>query len=216
MQNKTFAQIVGSQNYTISINGYPMNINNTNELLGNLYGVYGIKTGFTNGANRCLVTCCKRNDMDIICVVLGADTKSFRTKDSIKLIEYTFKNFKPVNVQDLINDEFNTWKKSNENTFNIIKGLSNDINLKVSEIQNPIIPIFTDDISKLKVEIECERTLIAPININYDIGDININVDGKIIEKYDILTQDSINKKSVFDYLFLFIKNYNTYFQNII
>ena len=216
MQNKTFAQIVGSQNYTISINGYPMNINNTNELLGNLYGVYGIKTGFTNGANRCLVTCCKRNDMDIICVVLGADTKSFRTKDSIKLIEYTFKNFKPVNVQDLINDEFNTWKESNENTFDIIKGLSNDINLKVSEIQNPIIPIFTDDISKLKVEIECERTLIAPININYDIGDININIDGKIIEKYDILTQDSISKKSVFDYLFLFIKNYNTYFQNII
>ena len=67
---------------------------------GNLEGIYGIKTGFTNGANRCLVTACKRNDMDIICVVLGADTKNYRTKDSIKLIEYTFKNFKPVNIKE--------------------------------------------------------------------------------------------------------------------
>lgn len=74
LKNKTFLQIVGTYNYTISINGHPKSLTNTNELLGNLNGVYGIKTGFTNGANRCLVTACKRNDMDIICVVLGCDT----------------------------------------------------------------------------------------------------------------------------------------------
>ena len=100
LKNKTFLQIVGTYNYTISINGYPKSLTNTNELLGNLNGVYGIKTGFTNGANRCLVTACKRNDMDIICVVLGCDTKKFRTSDSIKLIEYTFSNFEYVNIQE--------------------------------------------------------------------------------------------------------------------
>ena len=30
--------------------------------------------------------------MDIICVVLGADTKNFRTQDSVKLINYIFDN----------------------------------------------------------------------------------------------------------------------------
>lgn len=70
LKNKTFSQIVGTKNYTVTINGYPKALSNTNELLGSLNGVYGIKTGFTNGANRCLVTSCKRNDMDIICVVL--------------------------------------------------------------------------------------------------------------------------------------------------
>ena len=70
LKNKTFSQIVGTKNYTVTINGYPKTLSNTNELLGNLNGVYGIKTGFTNGANRCLVTSCKRNEMDIICVVL--------------------------------------------------------------------------------------------------------------------------------------------------
>ena len=70
LKNSIFSKIVGTKNYSITINGYPKTISNTNELLGNLNGVYGIKTGFTNGANRCLVTACKRGNMDIICVVL--------------------------------------------------------------------------------------------------------------------------------------------------
>ena len=90
LKNETFKKIVSTKNYSITINGFPKELSNTNELLGNLEGVYGIKTGFTNGANRCLVSACKRNDMDIICVVLGADTKKFRTTDSIKLINYVF------------------------------------------------------------------------------------------------------------------------------
>ena len=106
MKNKTFAQIVNTIEFTVTINGYPKTIRNTNELLGNINGVYGIKTGFTNGANRCLVSCCKRNNLDIICVVLGADTKNFRTRDSIKLIEYTFKNYELTNIEEIMKKEF--------------------------------------------------------------------------------------------------------------
>ena len=60
LNNKTFSQIVGTKTFTITINGYPKELLNTNELLGNFDGVYGVKTGFTNGANRCLVTACER------------------------------------------------------------------------------------------------------------------------------------------------------------
>ena len=101
LNNPTFAKIVGTKNYTITINGSPKDLSNTNELLGNMEGVYGIKTGFTNGANRCLVTACKKNNMDIICVVLGADTKKFRTIDSIKLINYVFNNFVVYDLESL-------------------------------------------------------------------------------------------------------------------
>ena len=127
LTNKTFSQIVGTKDYTITINGYPKQLNNTNELLGNLDGVYGIKTGFTNGANRCLVTACKRNNMDIICVVLGADTKKFRTQDSIKLINYIFNNFTPINIEEIINNNFESWKSKNLNKIIINKGIYNNI-----------------------------------------------------------------------------------------
>ena len=93
LKNETFRKIVSTQSKTIMINNYSKTLTNTNELLGYLDGVYGVKTGFTNGANRCLVTAIKRNNMDIICIVLGAGRKKERTQDRIKLIEYVFTNF---------------------------------------------------------------------------------------------------------------------------
>lgn len=80
LKNKKFAQIVNTKTTTININGVPKEIGNTNELLGNLNGVDGVKTGFTNNAGRCLVTSTSRNGHRIICVVLGADTKKIRTR----------------------------------------------------------------------------------------------------------------------------------------
>ena len=70
LKNDVFANLVETKTYTISINNHPKTLSNTNELLGNLEGVYGVKTGFTNGANRWLVTAVKRDNMDIICIVL--------------------------------------------------------------------------------------------------------------------------------------------------
>lgn len=140
LKNKDFAQIVGTKSYTVTINNHTKTLSNTNELLGTLNGIYGIKTGFTNGANRCLVTACKRGNMDIICVVLGADTKNFRTKDSIKLIEYVFKEYEPVNLNTLIKEKFDTWQKENLNDFYIEKGRTQNICLKYEMLEHEIIP----------------------------------------------------------------------------
>ena len=101
-----FKEIVSSKNYNITINARSNLIGNTNELLGNLNGVYGVKTGFTNEAGRCLVTACKREDLDIITVVLGADTKKYRTSDSIKLIEYAYKNYEVIDIEKKIKEQF--------------------------------------------------------------------------------------------------------------
>ena len=112
-----FRKYVGTKSQTITINTYSKTLNNTNELLGYLDGVYGVKTGFTNGANRCLVTAVKRNNMDLICIVLGADTKKDRTRDSIELIEYAFKTFFPYNIKEKIENEFQNWILCNSNSF---------------------------------------------------------------------------------------------------
>ena len=106
-----FRNIVATKEYNVTINGYNKVISNTNELLGSLDGVYGVKTGFTNGAGRCLVTSCKRGELDIITIVLGADTKKIRTTDSINLINYAYKNYKVMNIENIINQKFEEWKR---------------------------------------------------------------------------------------------------------
>ena len=167
LKNETFAKIVGTKNYTVTINGYPKNLSNTNELLGYLNGVYGIKTGFTNGANRCLVTACKRNDMDIICVVLGADTKKFRTQDSIKLIEYAFKNFTYINANDIAVNSFENWKNENLKYLDINKSSSNSFELEVKTCENPILSVNKNDVDNIKTSISINTNLEAPISVSY-------------------------------------------------
>lgn len=210
LQNKIFFNIVGTKNYSVTINGNPKNLKNTNELLGNLLGVYGIKTGFTNGANRCLVTACKRDDIDIICVVLGCDTKKFRTKDSIKLIEYVFKNYKYINISEKINEEFKKWKLENANNFSIYKGTSNMLDLYLSYLQNPIIPIKEDEINLLNIDISSNNHLIAPVKEKTVIGKITITINNNEILSLDILNKNIIEKKSFINYILEILSNYST------
>ena len=214
LKNKTFAQIVGTKNYTITINGYPKTLSNTNELLGNLTGVYGIKTGFTNGANRCLVTACKRNDIDIICVVLGADTKKFRTQDSIKLINYIFDNFQTVNIKEILENDFEIWKKNNINKFIINKGVTKNIELTLDTSSISYIPIKKDLINSLYTTIDCKTYFEAPLHSNIEIGNISILCDDSKILSTKIFTSSEINKKTSISYFLYFLKNFNQIINN--
>ena len=213
LDNPTFAKIVGTKNYTITINGSPKALSNTNELLGNMEGVYGIKTGFTNGANRCLVTACKRNNMDIICVVLGADTKKFRTIDSIKLINYIFNNFVVYDLESFVNKNFEDWKKDNLNTFVINKGLSQEVLLNIENLYISKVPIRKDLINSFEMKVECQKYFKAPVKGNSSIGNIVISNSGKEIAKCNISIMNDIDKKNSSYYFIYLLKNISSIIQ---
>lgn len=213
LNNPTFAKIVGTKNYTITINSSPKDLSNTNELLGNMEGVYGVKTGFTNGANRCLVTACKRNDIDIICVVLGADTKKFRTIDSIKLINYVFNNFVVYDLESFVNKNFEDWKKDNLNTFIINKGLSQDVLLNIENLYISKVPIRKDLINSFEMKVECQKYFKAPVKGNSSIGNIVISNSGKEIAKCNISIMNDIDKKNSSYYFIYLLKNISSIIQ---
>ena len=208
LKNELFCKIVGTKNITISINNYSKTLSNTNELLGNLNGVYGVKTGFTNGANRCLVTSVKRNNMDIICVVLGADTKKDRTKDSIELIEYTFNNFELINIKEKIEEEFYNWKTCNISNFIINKGVSNNIDIYLDNIPYNFLPVNSNQINNYSIYIYCDKQLSAPLPKDSVIGFLTVSLDNKTIISIDIKLSETISQKNVSDYFKNMITNY--------
>lgn len=216
LNNKIFAQIVGTKEYTITINGFPKQLSNTNELLGNLDGVYGIKTGFTNGANRCLVTACKRNNMDIICVVLGADTKNFRTQDSVKLINYIFDNFKPVNIGKIVNDNFEKWKNNYLDKIIINKSYSKKFDLRIDNITNNIMPIRKDYIDLINVDINCPLYFEVPIYKNSKLGSINLHISDTINFEYPIYNSYEVKRKNWNIYFIDFFKDYSSTLNNLL
>lgn len=216
LKNPVFAKIVNTSNYSITINNYSKSLHNSNELLGYLDGVYGVKTGFTNGANRCLVTSCKRNNLDIICVVLGCDTKKDRTLDSINLINYIFNNFSVVNLKNLIEKNFEDWEKNSSTKFKIDKGTSSSLNLKPNfeEIPYENIAINNSNINNISTPIYTDFEFIAPLNENAVVGKMDIYIDNTLFFSVNILNENKVERKDISYYLNNFIKNYFLYLQN--
>lgn len=209
MDNETFAKIVGTKSTTIYINNQSRQINNTNELLGVLNGVVGVKTGFTNNAGRCLVTETKRNNMDIITIVLGADTKKDRTKDSVNLIEYTFSKYKMYNVEEQIIEEFNKWKNINEKRILITKGKQSNPKLALGAIEKAIIPICDDD--KIEYSINVLTEVEAPVEQWNVMGTLTVKLNGEILENIDIVNINEVQKRDWKDYFKIVLNTYGNW-----
>lgn len=211
LENSTFKKIVNTKSTQIRINENPMNIYNTNELLGVLPGVDGIKTGFTNNAGRCLVTSCTREKNQIITVVLGCDTKKQRTSDSTKLIEYAYKNYKRIDIEQMVKKEFENWKQINENRIYINKAKNKKMELELGSIEKKVIPIKNDKQKDINFEINVIYNFEAPVEKNSKIGNIVIKNKDSVIEIVDIICANNIEKKTISDYIVEFIGNIANY-----
>ena len=196
-----FKEIVSNKSATIYINGYPKAINNTNKLLGSVSGVYGVKTGFTNGAGRCLVSSCKRGELDIITVIIGADTNNQRTADTKELIEYAFNNFSLLNIGEIIQNKFEQWKKINEGRIYVNKGLENGVKLYLEEPKNSVMAVRKDNIDKVDIEVNSLFYMEAPVAKDQVIGNLRVIINGEEIEVLEIRAIREVKKKEIEDYL---------------
>ena len=210
LENKVFSKIVNTKTYTILINNKPKTISNTNELLGNYEGIYGVKTGFTNGANRCLVTSCRRNNLNFICIVLGCDTKKDRTKDSIALLNYAFNNFSLVNTKEFTQRKFDEWLIIHKNSFFINKGIAQYLDLYLDEHDIPFSNIAINNSFKdnINVEISFNSYLEAPLERNSQIGSLKLFINNEIYYNIKIMNKNKIEKKTVSYYMINTLKNY--------
>lgn len=65
----------------------------------------GCKTGYTDIARSCLVSCAEKDGMKLICVVMH-DEAPYQYQDTIALFEYGFSNFQKINVSQA-DDKYN-------------------------------------------------------------------------------------------------------------
>ena len=89
LKNDIFREICSSESIKLSFGNPPYErwLSNTNKLLTMCEGAYGVKTGFTDDAGRCLVSACERDGMELICVTLN-DKNDWN--DHIAMYDYGF------------------------------------------------------------------------------------------------------------------------------
>jgi len=92
MENKVFAQIVATAEITVVDASGQINhqLENINQLVGEVEGLKGVKTGWTSNAGECLVTYIEREKGRIITVILGSQDRFGETR---QLIDWVYSNF---------------------------------------------------------------------------------------------------------------------------
>ena len=71
-------------------------LSNTNKLIRFYSGATGLKTGFTSSAGYCLSATAEREGMELIAVVMGAESSQLRNTACKQLLDYGFANFAVV------------------------------------------------------------------------------------------------------------------------
>lgn len=173
MKNESFRKIAGSASCTIP----PTNksgartYSSTNELIISTTKIYYKyltlgKTGYTSQAKGCLVSAAYRDDLELVCVVLGSDNRFTDTK---KLYEYGYNNYsvKTIANQNDIADHIVVSRGSND-TKNLDLLVNDNISalLKKSELNNTFSP-----------EITLNENISAPIEEGTVLGKIKYTID---------------------------------------
>ena len=199
MQNETFRNIVAKTSCKVeATEKYEQRyFLNTNELLHSANQYYykyaiGIKTGYTSQAKNCLIAASLKDNLELISVVLGAQTtetgKSARNIDTINLFEYGFSNY---TSQEIIA------KNSIANEIVIENGTEDTKNLPVL-VKDSIISTVPSNfnIESIESSIELNENLKAPIAEGSVVGKINYNIDGYTYTS-DLIAEHNVEKSEL-------------------
>ena len=95
IKKPAFRKIISTKSYSFrSLNtNRRFTVSTTQALLGNMPGVIGMKTGYTNKAGHCFVGLCQsQKGNTYISVVLGGPNSNVRWRDSRILLNYAYKH----------------------------------------------------------------------------------------------------------------------------
>lgn len=163
-------------------------LSNTNKLIRFYPGATGLKTGSTSKAGYCMSATAKKGNMELIAVVLGAETSKGRFNDAKALLEYGFSNYKLLSLSDKT-------KKAGE--CEVIYGKKT--NVSVYPAEDKIKLIKSSDNSQIKTDIILEENIKAPVKKGQKLGKMRFLADGKEIDSVDLICGEDIAKKTYFD-----------------
>ena len=169
-----------------TLRGGKFQLANTNKLIRFYDGANGLKTGSTSKALCCLSAAAKRNDMQLIAVVLGAPTSAERFASAKSLLDYGFANY-AVNTQITAGDEVQkiAVEKGVDKEVGVVAGYSCSTLVKKGQ---------EDNITK---EIKIDETITAPIEAGQKIGTMTISRDGEVIADIDLNASSAVEKKGI-------------------
>ena len=168
-------------------------LTNTNRLVRFYKGATGLKTGSTAKAGFCISATASRDGMNLICVIMGADSRDIRNAAATSLLDWGFANYTYYDGGTPYTGELP------------IRGGTQRICRVASEPVKALAEKNT--VAQIKANIELPNTLEAPIEKGQRIGTVTYSVNGEVIAKSEIFAVESISKISFLDIWLRIVKS---------
>lgn len=196
MKNENIDRIMGTKSATVNLGSYSKTLSNTNRLLKNYPEIDGGKTGFTNGANRCLMATATKNNSRYIAVVLGATDTDKRFNETKQILDECFNRYKVMDISKYLNFYIN---------IPVIKGNIDYYERKITDTME--FPLTEEEYEAIYVKQTFIEKIEAPMAIGTKIGDIEVSIGDEIIYKKEVFLEENIYKKTMKDYILDSINN---------
>nr|WP_106769510.1 D-alanyl-D-alanine carboxypeptidase family protein [Paenibacillus faecalis] len=159
-------------------------------------GLDGMKTGFTEEAKNTFAGTAVRDDMRLISVVMGAETKASRFTETRKILDYGFNNFE---IKQIVDE--NTIVEGFE-TAHVDKGKETEVKLVTSKPLSFMVPKGSDG-SSVTIEGKIDDNLTAPIKKGTKVGTVTYTYEIEGMKNpqtgtVDLITYDETEKAGWF------------------
>ena len=167
--------------------GDPIKQGNRNPLLYKNVGVDGVKTGYLAVEKYSLASSMKKKDRRLIAVASGFPTKNLRSSESLKLLNWGFRNTNTFEIskQDISKFELDTWL-----------GKKNKIQAVTKE--DYYLTINKKDIRNLKVILNYEGPIVAPVQKGDKIAELIVFNKDEKIKTLPLFAHEDLKKVNFF------------------
>ena len=167
--------------------GDPIKQGNRNPLLYKKIGVDGIKTGYLAVEKYSLASTMKKDTRRIIAIGSGFPTKQFRSSESLKLLNWGFRNTNTYEVS-----------KKGETFFELDTWLGKKNKIKAVTKEDYYFTLNKKDTRHLKVTLNYDGPIKAPIQKDQEIASLIISNKDKIIKTLPLYASEKISKVNFF------------------
>lgn len=160
---------------------------NRDPLLGRLAGADGIKTGHTEAAGYGLIGSAIRQGRRLILVVNGLQSEKARQEESIRLLEWGFRNFenKKVLQKGLALETAEVWLGDKEK-----------VSLVTDQDMTVTLPVSAR--ADIKMSVTYMSPLKAPIKKGDAVAKLLIKIPGQSPRQVDLLAGEDVARKGFF------------------
>lgn len=170
-------------------------LTNTNKLIRQYEYATGLKTGSTSLAKYCVSATARKNDIDLIAVIMAAPDPKGRFQDAVTLFGYGY------GICKLYKDE----EPAELSKLHVKGAVEAEVAVK-QEGNFTYLDTKGIDISKIEKRIELPESVSAPVKKGEAAGAVVYSYEGNEIGRVNILYEKSVEKANFSSYFFQILK----------